>query len=123
MAWFGASIADIRSPFQPTAAFLLEMTADLVAFMTGSTALFTDPQFSTYIFTSAFESVDTEVGRIVEAAFIPCIGIAVKFDLFGDGGRVLAENLSDGLERLSLIKISLDQQPVIKSEMFVVSRN
>ena len=71
------------------------MSADLVAFEAGTALPVTDEELLTNIGPLAAEAVDTEVLRIIEAAFVPGIHGAVELYLLGDRGRILAEVAAD----------------------------
>ena len=100
---FRASITDIRSFIEAVAAFPYKIRTGLVAGRTGSTFHITEDDLTTYVSLSAAVTVDTEVVGVIESAFMVPVTEPVSPDLFGDGGRVFAQVLSDLFERETLV--------------------
>ena len=66
-------------------------------------------------------TVYTEVMRIIEGAFMIPVGSPVRSHLFGDGGRVLTQELCYVLKGCPLIKLRLYVLTVIKFKVFLVT--
>ena len=99
----GTAVADIRSLIKPVAAFPAEVRAGLVAGRTGGTFDVTQNDLAAYIGLSAVIAVYAEVVGIVKSAFVVPVAETVVSDLFGDGGRVLAEESGDILKGGTLV--------------------
>ena len=117
----GTAVADIRSLIKPVAAFPAEVGTGLVAGRTGGTFDVTQNDLAAYIGLSAVIAVYAEVVGIVKSAFVVPVAEAVVSDLFGDGGRILAEESGDILKGGTLVQGSFDVPAVIKGKMFLVS--
>lgn len=79
---FWASVTHVRSFVKPTTSFLDEVRASLIAGWTGGTLDTTENDFSAGVDFFAMISVNTEVVRIVEAAFVIPITKPVQPDFF-----------------------------------------
>ena len=119
---FWAAIADVRRLVEPVALFLFKAFANLIALVAGCTLLITDKKLFADVSSLASETVDAEVIRISETAFVPCVGTAMQPDLLGDGGRIFAKDLGDVLERETFIKGFLDVKSIIQSKVLLVTR-
>lgn len=100
---FGASIADIRCLIKTDTAFPYKIRTGLVTGRTGSALYITKDDLTAYIGLPAAVTVDAEVVGIIESAFMVPVTEPVSPDLFGDGGRVFAQVLSDFFERETLV--------------------
>ena len=99
----GAAVADIRGLIKPVAAFPAEVRAGLVTGRAGGTFDVTQNDLAAYIGLSAVIAVYAEVVGIVKSAFVVPVAEAVVSDLFGDGGRILAEESGDVLKGGTLV--------------------
>jgi hypothetical protein len=99
----GASVADIRCLIEAAAAFPYKVRAGLVTGRTGSALHIAEDDLTAYIGLPAAVAVDTEVVGVIESAFMVPVTKPVGPDLFGDGGRILAQVLSDLFERETLV--------------------
>ena len=117
----GTAVADIRSLIKPAAAFPAEVRTGLVAGRTGGAFAAAQDNPAAYIGLSAVIAVYAEVVGIEKSAFVVPVAEAVVSDLFGDGGRIFAEESGDILKGASLVQGSFDVPAVIKGEMFLVS--
>ena len=116
-----ASVADVRGPVKAGAAFPLKVRAGLVAGGAGGALHAAEDDLAADVGLPAVITVDAEVVGIVEGALVVPVGEAVGPDFLGDGGRILAQEPCDILERSSLIQFIFNVDTVIKGKMFLVA--
>ena len=116
-----ASVADVRGSVKVGAAFPLKVRAGLVAGGARSALHTAEDDLAADVGLSAVIAVDAEVVGIVEGALVIPVGEAVSPDFLGDGGRILAQEPCDILERSSLIQFIFDVDTVVKGKMFLVT--
>lgn len=117
-----AAVTDIWGFIQAYAPFPDKIPAGLVASRAGSTFDAAEDDLAAGIGFVAVVSMDTEVFGIIKSAFVVPVAEAVFFYLFRDGGRILAQEAADVLERHPLRKCFLNVKPVFEGEVFLVSR-
>jgi hypothetical protein len=120
--WLVASVAYKGSLLKPYTGFLFKVSADLVAPEAGTALAVTDKELFADVGSLAAETVDAEVLRVIETAYVGGVCGAVELHLFGDGGRIFAEIAADLPEGEILHKGIGDVLPVLKCEMFLVAR-
>jgi len=105
---FTASIADIRSPVKPAAAFFLEIRASLVTGRTGSTFNAAEKDLIAGIRFLTAETLGTEVLRIKKSPFVKPIGGSSGFHFFRNRSGILAEKTGNIFKGCPLIQFILD---------------
>ena len=118
-----AAVADVGCAVDPVAAFPFKAFADGIALMAGTARGIADDDLVAGIHLFTTKAVDAEVIRVVEASPVPDVDTPVKADLFGDRGRILAEEAGNIPEGQAGIEAVLDVEPVMDSKVFVVSRD
>ena len=118
----GASIAHVRGPVKAVTALLYKITAGLVAGRTGSAFDPADTDLPADVGLRAVVAVDTEVVCIVKSSFVVPVTDPVEADFLGDGGGILTEVLGDLLEGQAVIERMFDVLPVLKGQVFLVTR-
>ena len=95
----------------------------MAAGWTGCTFNATDDDLIADICFAAAIPFAAKVFSIQEHAFVVPVRTSMSLNLLGDGGRVLAEESGDILERGSVVQRRLNIQTVIKREMFLIAWN
>ena len=97
--WFRTAITYVRRFFQSQALFLHERFAYLVAFDAGRTFRIADDELFTDIDLLAGKPFGTEVVWVIKDLLWIDVAGPVEAYLFGDGGRVFAQEPGDILKR------------------------
>lgn len=119
--FFRAPITDIRSLFQPAAAFFFKVFAGLVTGRAGSTFHPAEDDLATGVGLLTVITVDTEVMGIVESAFVVPVGESVCLNFFRDSGRILTEEACDILKGSSFTQFVFNVNTILKGKMFLVA--
>jgi len=100
---FRTSITDIGCLIEAVTAFPYKVRTGLVTGRTGSALYITEDDLTAYVSLPAAVTVDTEVVGVIESALMIPVTKTVSPDLFGDGGRIFAQVLSDLFEGKPLV--------------------
>lgn len=117
------AIANVRSPNEPQTALFLKAFTGLVASRTGSTFDTAHEQLLACIGLLTMITMDTEVVCVIEGTFMIPVRCPTGLYLLGDSSRVLAKEASNVLKGCALIQFGFNIDTVIKSKVFLVTRN
>lgn len=67
--------------------------------------------------------MDAEIMGIIKSPFVIQVRQSVGFDLFRNGGRILAEESGDIFKGYAFAQFIFDVNTVFKSKMFLVARD
>lgn len=120
---FRAAITDIRGFIKSWAEFFLKVLTGLIAGGAGSAFHTAQDNLAAGIGFLAVIPMDAEVMGIIKGSFVIPVRQPMCLDLFGNGGRILAEKPGDIFKGCAFVQFILDVNTVVKGKMFLVAWN